>query len=203
MQTGFSAPLGLYSNVPSFGGTSSNVLDRMRTALDDIERGRVDADLQGKRLRQASDEAAAQAIGLIAQMGASPERLMDMVKNLASRVFGDLSAQGANAVRFPQNIAAGSSFSLSVEFESLSVSADDKGNFSVEYRRVSLTIASQSYVAGLGADAGQIADFFGKNGNPPAALLLPERDDGKDLGKALYRLLAPVDPKPGLWALNI
>lgn len=174
---------------------------KLHDAVERIGRSQSEAKAQGQKLREASHQAAAQAITLLAKMGTSVDRLKGLMQDLADRLNADLASQGDAIPNIPQGGLLAQRFSLSVEIERVSVQADDKGNLSVQYERVSLSIATESYASSLGASDKQVAEFFGNKGKTSLGLLLPEKpetDTGDD-AKDLYRLLLPIDPKPGLW----
>ena len=183
------------------GALLGTAASKLQQALDRLDRGQAEAKAQGQRLRDASNQAAAQAITLLAKMGASVERLGELVQDLTNRLNADLSAQGDKIPNIPEGGLAAQRFSLSVEIERVSVQADDKGNLSIQYERVSLSITTERYASSLGASDKQVAEFFANKGKTSTGLLLPEKSatDAADDAKELYRLLLPIDPKPGLW----
>jgi hypothetical protein len=177
--------------VPASTGADDS-LSKMRKAIDDLQRSRFDAQLYGRQLRQAANEAAAKAIKLLADAGASAEHLKALAEDLARRVVSDVQTRGPDAINVPQSLVAGQKFSFSLEIERFSFSAGPGGSFSFRYERVSLSITAESYVAGLGASPEQAASYFAP-GNA-GGLLLPEKGE-----KDKYRLLVPVDPGTSLW----
>jgi|GEM_PF-5159293 len=174
---------------------------KLQEAVERLDRGHAEAKAQGQKLREASHQAAAQAIALLAKMGTSVDRLKGLMQDLADRLNADLAAQGDAIPNIPQGGLLAQRFSLSVEIERVSVQADDKGNLAIRYERVSLSIATEAYAGSLGATDKQVSEFFGNKGKTSLGMLLPEKPETEaaEDAKDLYRLLLPIDPKPGLW----
>lgn len=168
-------------------------LAKMREVIDTLERSQFESQVFGRQLRQASNEASARMIKMLAEFGASTDQLARMAKDLSQRIFHDLGTQGPDAIRVPQSFVSGQKFTFSLEIERMSFSAGADGSFSFSYQKTSISITAESYVAGLGATKDQIASYFG--GGPGNGLLLPEKDE-----KGKFRLLVPVDPNAGLWS---
>lgn len=176
--------------VPAAAGDG---LATMRKAIDALQRSQFESQLYGRQLRQAANEAAARAIKLLADAGASMEHLKGLAEDLARRVIRDVETRGPDAINVPQSLVAGQKFGFSLEIERFSFSASSDGSFSFRYERLSLSITAESYVAGLGASPDQVASYFAP-GNA-GGLLLPEKGE-----KNKYRLLVPVDPGTNLWS---
>ncbi|MBL8806975.1 MAG: hypothetical protein JNN22_09030 [Rhodospirillales bacterium] len=174
-------------------GDAEDSLAKMRKAIDSLERSRFDAQVYGRHLRQAANEAAAKAIKLLADAGASAAHLKALAGDLARRIITDVQTRGPDAINVPQSLVAGQKFSFSLEIERLSFTAGADGSFSFRYEKLSLSITAESYVADLGAAPDQIAAYFAPGNS--GGLLLPEKG-----AKDRYRLLVPVDPNAGLWS---
>lgn len=172
-------------------------LAKMRAAVDRLERSQFDAQLYGRQLRQVANEASARTIKLLAELGTDTRTLARMADQLADRLFRDVATQGPEAIRVPQGYVAAGKYSFSLEIERLSFSAGPDGSFSFSYRKISVSVVAESYVAGLGADGAQSARFFA--GGPGASLLLPERGERAPGARPEFRLLVPVDPTRSLW----
>lgn len=164
-----------------------------------------DAQNFGDELFRAARQATAEAMKLLDKFGASPETLARMGDELQRRVSADAAAHAAAPPRVPMGYAAGERVSLSIEIESLSVSMSADGNsFSMSYTRVSISMVSERYVAGFGADPAQLEDFFGEKQSP---LALPvDRDEAaQDPLALLLNVFAPLDKNAGKnrYALNV
>ncbi|MBI1243832.1 MAG: hypothetical protein GC202_02410 [Alphaproteobacteria bacterium] len=178
--------------VPGANGAEDH-LAKMRKAIDDLERSRFDAQLYGRQLRQSANEAAARAIKLLSDAGASTEHLKALAEDLARHVIRDVETRGPDAINVPQGLVAGAKFSFSLEIERLSFTAGADGSFSFHYEKLSLSITAESYVAGLGASPDQTAAYFAPGNS--GGLLLPEKGE-----KNKFRLLVPIDPHARLWS---
>lgn len=148
-----------------------------------------DAKAFGNALFRAARQAAATAIDTLQGMGASADTLNRLMDDLQKRLAADASAQAFDAPRVPMGFAAGERVSFSLEIESLSVSASSDGkSFSLNYTRVSLSVVSERYIAGQGASADQLANFF----DAGKALALPKPDDDDPM-RMVLNLFAPLD----------
>ena len=175
-------------------------LDKLRSAIETMERGQFNAQLYGRQLRQAANEASARTIKMLADFGADPKHLARMAKDLQQRILRDVSTQGPDAIRVPQSFVAGQKYTFSLEIEKMSFTAGADGSFSMNYQKTTISITAESYVAGLGATPDQVASYF--RGGPNSSLMLPELkpDGSKDTGH--FRLLVPVDPQTSLWKMQ-
>lgn len=180
-------------SVSAKAAPDSEHLAKMRDVIDRLERSQFDAQLYGRRLRQASNEASARMIKMLTDFGASTNQLARMAKDLSQRIFKDLDTQGPDAIRVPQSLVAGQKFSFSLEIERMSFTAGADGSFSFSYQKTSISVTAESYVAGLGATQDQVAAYF--RGGPGNGLLLPEKGE-----KGKFRLLVPVDLNSGMWS---
>lgn len=175
-------------------------LDKLRGAIETMERGQFNAQLYGRQLRQAANEASARTIKMLAEFGADPRHLARMAKDLQQRILRDVSTQGPDAIRVPQSFVAGQKYTFSLEIEKMSFTAGADGSFSMNYQKTTVAITAESYVAGLGASPDQVASYF--RGGTNSGLMLPELkpDGSKDANH--FRLLVPVSPQTSLWKMK-
>jgi hypothetical protein len=202
----------MVSSISGSAGTTANVLiaaktaadpalDKLRDAIQTMEQGQFKAQLYGRQLRQAANEASARTIKMLADFGADPKHLARMSRDLSNRILRDVATQGPDAIRVPQSFVAGQKYTFSLEIEKMSFSVGADGSFSMNYQKTSISITAESYVAGLGATTEQVSSYFGgsTSGN---GLMLPEKNvDGSKDGKH-FRLLVPIDPRTSMYGIK-
>ncbi len=202
MVSSISGSSGQTANVQIAAKTASDpALEKMRNAIETMEQGQFKAQIYGRQLRQAANEASARTIKMLNDFGADPKYLAHMAKDLQQRILRDVSTQGPDAIRVPQSFVAGQKYTFSLEIEKMSFSAGADGSFSMNYQKTSISITAESYVAGLGATPDQVASYF-RGGTAGNGLMLPEKNaDGSNDGKH-FRLLVPIDPRTSMYGFK-